>query len=518
MIRSDYNRPEIKKRATVDPKKRQFAPALFQNQEYAHRLNFYGLPPTANVTLEEFEEWAITRLKVLSELETCTFRNKNAEETLAYMTPILEKHLPLHSNSSRSSQLQAERRRDHYSHFILRLAFSSTEDLRRRFSRLETMLFRLRYRQDDDNRRERSEFINSLDFSWEIVDDKERAELGEQLKAATGSVFKKGDEEGYFKVDFEKVPELVEQRRCMLRRGMAYVPMREQMSLVVAEYTARLDRALDMTARELPRIDEDDRLSPILAHLSHSFTAPSASYDESNLPSSLHPTAANIDQLATHFPLCMSHLHTTLRTNAHLKHYGRLQYTLFLKGLGLSLDECVLFWRRSFRLMTDDKFTKEYKYNIRHAYGDVGGDANRRGRGYSPYSCQKLITEPLPGAGQSHGCPYRTFNVENLVSLLNAGGISDKEVVRGVREDVGKMRYHVACNRVFEHVHRKEIKDVKDKGTWGAAELDTLLHPNTYFKRSFMLKHLGDEDVQAEMKREKEGPMKREIESNGNEW
>jgi len=187
----------------------------------------------------------LTSPKVLSELETCTFRNKNPEETLAYMTPILEKHLPLHSNSSRSSQLQDERRRDHYSHFILRLAFSSTEDLRRRFSRLETMLFRLRYRMDDVG--ERREFVKGLDFAWEVVDEKERDELSEELRAATG-VLRKGEEEGWFKVEFEKVPEMVEQRRCLLKRGMAYVPVKEQMSLVVAEFTVRLDKALDVSS------------------------------------------------------------------------------------------------------------------------------------------------------------------------------------------------------------------------------------------------------------------------------
>jgi DNA primase large subunit len=189
----------------------------------------------------------------------------------------------------------------------------------------------------------------------------------------------------------------------------------------------------------------------------------------------------------------MSHLHQSLRVNSHLKHFGRLQYTLFLKGLGLSLDECILFWRRSFRLMTDDKFNKEYKYNIRHSYGDVGGDANRRGRGYSPYSCQKLLTEALPSAGQTHGCPYRTFTPDNLVGLLATTGVTDKELIKGVRDDVAKQRYHVACNRVFEHAHKKEIKEVKDNKLWTADQLDTILHPNTYFKRSFMLKHLGEE-------------------------
>ena len=37
-------------------------------------------------------------------------------------------------------------------------------------------------------------------------------------------------------------------------------------------------------------LDEDDRLSPILAHLSRSFTAPETTFDASSQPSSLQPT------------------------------------------------------------------------------------------------------------------------------------------------------------------------------------------------------------------------------------
>jgi DNA primase large subunit len=189
---------------------------------------------------------------------------------------------------------------------------------------------------------------------------------------------------------------------------------------------------IQLTARALPRMDESSRLGPILSHLATNFIAPDSAYSESEaLPGSLAPTAANIGQLAQHFPLCMSSLQNTLQTAHHLKHFGRLQYTLFLKGIGLSLDECIAFWRKSFSLMTDETFVKEHKYNIRHAYGDVGGDANRRGRGYSPYSCQKLLTEPKPSGGQQHGCPYRTYTVDNLVSLLQASGIREREVLQG---------------------------------------------------------------------------------------
>ena len=44
--------------------------------------------------------------------------------------------------------------------------------------------------------------------------------------------------------------------------------------------------------------------------------------------------------------------------------------------LGLSIDEAIAFWRRSFSNIQDDKFNKEYKYNIRHSYGLEGKRAN----------------------------------------------------------------------------------------------------------------------------------------------
>ena len=151
---------------------------------------------------------------------------------------------------------------------------------------------------------------------------------------------------------------------------------------------------------------------------------------------------------------------------------------------------------------------------MRHVYGDVGGDANRRGKGYTPYSCQKLLTEAPPSGGQTHGCPYRTYEVDNLIPLLQSVGVQDRALLQGVREDVGKQRYHIACNRVFEHAHAGQLRKVKDEGLWSASELDTILHPNTYFKRSFLLKNLGkvqagdlgvDDPSSARRKEERDG-------------
>ena len=166
------------------------------------------------------------------------------------MTPLLQKWLPLHSNTSssagsRDENLRLERQKDHYSHFILRLAFSSTEDLRRRFSRIESALFKLRFQNDDAKERQR--FVESLQLEWEVVSEEEKKVLGPDLQNATPGLKRPDVEEGgWFKVDFETVPELVEGRRVFLKAGKAYVPVREQLSIVLAGFNARLDKGLEV--------------------------------------------------------------------------------------------------------------------------------------------------------------------------------------------------------------------------------------------------------------------------------
>lgn len=53
--------------------------------------------------------------------------------------------------------------------------------------------------------------------------------------------------------------------------------------------------------------------------------------------------------------------------------------------------------------------------------------------------------------------------------------------------------------RVFEHLHKNEIKKAKDEGVMTANQLETIVHPNEYFKRSYLLKNLSKEsDVKME--------------------
>ena len=63
MMSHDRDRIDAKRRSVLNHKKQQFAEPKFQAQDYPHRLSFYAVPPTAEITLEQFEQWAIDRLR-----------------------------------------------------------------------------------------------------------------------------------------------------------------------------------------------------------------------------------------------------------------------------------------------------------------------------------------------------------------------------------------------------------------------------------------------------------------------
>lgn len=88
-----------------------------------------------------------------------------------------------------------------------------------------------------------------------------------------------------------------------------------------------------MTAKALPRLDEDDRLLPILNHLSLGFMAGiTADYAIPNAADGEAITADMIKGLAVkNFPFCMRNLQDGLNRDHHLKHEGRQQYSLYLK-------------------------------------------------------------------------------------------------------------------------------------------------------------------------------------------
>ncbi|XP_041044576.1 DNA primase large subunit isoform X3 [Carcharodon carcharias] len=354
---------------------------------YPFPVQFYEQPPTENISLQDFESFAVERLKLLKSIETIGVSYIRASE--AYNKK-LENELrklkfPYRVSSEEKLDDYELRRKDHISHFILRLAYCQSEELRRWFIQQELDIFRFRFNELQDKQQD---FLKHNKLEYQTI-----------------------------------------------------------------------------ASRSLPVIQSDERLQPLLNHLSHAYVGQDYSVQKNIGKISLE----QIDSLAAKsYPPCMRQLHKALRDNHHLRHGGRMQYGLFLKGIGITLEQALQFWKSEFikGKVDPDKFDKLYSYNIRHNFGKEGKRVD-----YTPFSCMKIIMSNPPSQGDYHGCPFRHSDPELLKQKLQSyktpsAGISQiLDLVKG-------MHYQLACQKYFELTH-----NIDEVGF-------SLSHPNQYFIES----------------------------------
>ncbi|XP_077093246.1 DNA primase large subunit isoform X2 [Siphateles boraxobius] len=395
-----------------------------QNDLYDHCLQFYGQPPLDNISLTEFETLAVERLKLLKTVEnlgvsyvkTSDQYKKKLETEFKSLNFPIRTELADQKVQGGPSEYE-KRRKDHISHFILRLAYCQTEDLRRWFIQQEMDLFR--YRFNDLSSNYKTDFLHKNNLKYETVSAEEKTSLKDKLiNSSYGLSGITVEEYDFFKVPFQDALDLVRTRKVYLLAGNAYIPHNEIVTIVLNDFRTRLSKALAMTARSLPAVQSDERLQPLLSHLSHAYVGHDYSIQKNIGKISLE----QIDSLSgKSFPLCMRHLHKALRENHHLRHGGRMQYGLFLKGIGLTLEQALQFWRSEFvkGKVDADKFDKAYAYSVRHMFGKEGKRTD-----YTPYSCMKVILSNPPSQGDYHGCPFRHSDPELLKQKLQSYKIS----------------------------------------------------------------------------------------------
>lgn len=102
------------------------------------------------------------------------------------------------------------------------------------------------------------------------------------------------------------------------------------------------------------------------------------------------------------------------------------------------------------------------------------------------HRCTTIITGPVPGAGQVHGCPFRHHSEAALTSLLHStvGSPMTNADLKEILAATKAGHYHVACTRVFELQHAKLPGGgsvPKGEGLGGGDSVD---HPNRYFDAS----------------------------------
>ncbi|KAG0064019.1 hypothetical protein BGZ89_009432 [Linnemannia elongata] len=449
--------------------------STYDDDLYPTRLNFYREPPPLEISIEEFEQFALDRMQVLQALLTAQMRNLTPEQLDKAVSEAIRKYMPMSPNSKSSTshrQLMEERRKDHISHFILRLAYSRSQELRSWFLRAECALFR--YRFEKEMLKDQLEFLEKQNLSWKKVSDEDKRLLREKLKTSS---FKAGniDEETYFEVDFERVTGLVGRRQVYIQAGKAFVRLSDQVVLVLDEFKERLSHALEVTGRALPRMDEDDRLMPVLNNINKQYLG--REFTSSAIAGEIQ--ASDVDDLKVHMPLCMEHLHDELRREKHTRHGGRL-----------SLEQALIFWQMAFEKITPEQFNKNYAYNVRHSYGMEGKRTD-----YTPYSCKSIIMNNAPGPGDHHGCPFRHFSAPNLRAQLAAHNVDEFDT-DDIIHKVQQRHYQIACTRYYEVTRAKMVgispENIKgglsDSATGSMiASQEVIEHPNQFFEQSYLL-------------------------------
>lgn len=375
-------------------------------------------------------------------------------------------------------------RKDAISHFVLRLGFCLTEDKRKWFLTHECDLFKARFRAllPDEQRY----FMVNNNLPYTTLEREEFEDIkGELLSTNSFSNLPIAHADAYYKVPFEIVPDLVATRKVYLRLGNAYVSREQISSLVVQPFRARLSKAMVSLAQDWNSFlskEEADRLAPLVEGLSRRYLGPSYSDPSKFLNSGQPIVASDIPKLSYEsFPLCMVSMVEALHKDHHLKHTGRQQLGLFLKGIGLPLEEAVRFWRTEMaQYAPGDKFDKQYLYNIRHNYGKEG-----KRQDYTPHSCSSIIST-VPGVGQVHGCPYRLFHEESLRSALTKLAVQPSKIEESVAKAKGG-HYQLACAAVWE-------------GKMGCSCDTGINHPNQYYEESRKVLASQKRDEDAEMK------------------
>ncbi|KRZ48932.1 DNA primase large subunit [Trichinella nativa] len=272
----------------------------------------------------------------------------------------------------------------------------------------------------------------------------------------------------FYKVPFKETVALLRERRVLVKSRMALVPHCDFLNTVVNRFRSVQSRKLSIIAKRCHLLYADSRLADL--RVLGDARCPTQEYVSS--ADSRSVTMEMVEPLSvTSFPLCMRRLYDELKSAHHLRHGGRMQLGLFLKKIGLSLNESLKFWEYHFRPKIDaEKFQRQYAYSIRHNYGEEGKRAD-----YAAYSCLKIIMNNPPGIGDFHGrrCPFKHCDAEHLQQLLKNCGIH-KDNIKNIVNYASNNHYNKACSIFFDCMHKLP------EGGLG----EFITHPNQYFDES----------------------------------
>jgi DNA primase large subunit len=397
-------------------------------------VNMYQDPPVGFENVMYLVEIAHERLKLYKLFENNeSFTDEELKTRMenSFLIELLDDNVNV--------RICEARRMDYLSHWVLRVAYSNNNELF--FIKNELMWFQIRFNRmgSDEKRR----FMEKHNFIFPAVSDDVKASL-------------KLDRHVWYKFKFTEVPELLKKRIYPLCGGYIYIPAHK----IVYWLLNKLENSLKESLIHIKKMiisNCDDQLKTILSMLN--LVNPHGYRSIGN-----HIELDDLDERSKYFPLCMKFQHETLRKTHHLKYFSRMQYGLFLKGLGLSLEDALELWRGEFvKTMPEKQFWKKYSYLFKHQYGTVGSRID-----YAPYACAKILKSTVT-TNQIHGCPFKHWDEDVLVKRLKSDGISNLKIAEIVAL-VRRKKYTQACTRYLQCHHKNVTHSI-------------ITYPNEYYEK-----------------------------------
>ena len=438
------------------------------------------LPPTFyekvgdNLTLDlaQLIHLVISRYKLLKEVEFFSRR-----KSLFYR--IIHKKIPIDLSWTNDETVN----NDIASHFLLALIMCNTSQDLRWFIQQESLLYYARIRKPNYNspKYDIYKILCLLGMKLTLFDPNQHKDIDiNKIRFRRKNSI---DEKIYF-INFLDGINLLPQRAYYLHKGNLYILEKDLPKLFFKIFQQNQYNIINKIKINAEEIKKDRRIKEIII----SFEKEKEKYNFQqaikitkgvNSDEKLK-TMYDVDTYSEKcFPLCMCLIQRHLNKFSHLMHVGRLQYTLFLKGAGLPIEEALKFYQKKYEKKCSlAKFNKQYAYYIRHAYGLEGRKAN-----YMPYNCDRLISFNVPMGNECHGCPFKNYNADNLRSILTTCNLRDSDIEDILSRKKNK-EYKICCVKYFQG------KFIGSNGE-GIG-----MHPNQYFSSAMRILKGGNKSSQ----------------------
>ena len=446
------------------------------------------VPPTFydkiddNVILDltKLSDLVIERYQLLKLIESKSQKNESISNIIRSLTQSIQ-----WSNDIKSENKETIKN-DIASHFLLALIMCKNESDIKWFIRQESRLFKERI--DNQKKYNMYKILSKLGIDLSEYDTKSQVPLDKILFKNPNK-----NEEKIYYCRFEDALNLVPTHEYYLNKGNIYIPESALQKLFQLVFEQKMEKTINKIRTKSESLKSDRRIKEIILlfdKAKENIRMEEAEKLQKEMPNDEKLRTMNDIDLVSEdcFPLCMSLIERHINQYSHLMHFGRLQFTLFLKGAGLPVDEALKFFQKKYEKKTPaDKFEKEYAYNIRHSYGLEGKRVS-----YTPYACDKIINMNGPMGRECHGCPFKTYSVDNLRKILMTYRLTPLDIEEIISKKQNN-EYQLACVKFFD----AKFHNYQGEGIG--------IHPNRYFSSAMkIMKNINNNSKTNENNKEME--------------